>query len=130
MRLINVKTICLEEFLDDQLPKYAIVSHTWSTDEVSYEDIHSVGDSRGGQNKHPRWEKIKFACDQAKQDGLHYVWIDTCCQSISRAVVRVRTSDKIMQALTRKVALSCNRPLIQCIATTHLQPFAMSTWQT
>jgi len=25
------------------------------------------------------YEKIQYACEQAKRDGLNYVWVDTCC---------------------------------------------------
>src|SRR6186713_1647772 len=41
MRLINVETFKLEEFLDDQVPKYTILSHTWGADEeeVSFREL-------------------------------------------------------------------------------------------
>ena len=41
MRLINVKTHKLEEFLDDKIPKYAILSHTWGDDgeELTSRDV-------------------------------------------------------------------------------------------
>ena len=66
-----------EEFIsDDQIPPYAILSHTWGPDneEVTFEDI----DNGTGEVK-PGYEKIRFCGEQARQDGLLYFWIDTCC---------------------------------------------------
>ena len=39
MRLIDVRTIELRWFNDDQIPQYAILSHTWGADEVSYQEL-------------------------------------------------------------------------------------------
>ncbi|KAE8153243.1 WD40-repeat-containing domain protein [Aspergillus avenaceus] len=77
MRLINVKTYRLEEFFNEQIPPYAILSHTWGSDrdEVSFRDI-TEGNAKGAS----RWPiKLDGCCKQAEEDGLHYVWIDTCC---------------------------------------------------
>ena len=38
MRLINVHTGQLEEFFGRHIPKYYILSHTWESDEISYQD--------------------------------------------------------------------------------------------
>jgi hypothetical protein len=73
MRLLNVNSKTLEDFVDVEVPQYAILSHCWGKDEITFQDI-----------KQPGWEdkagsfKINFACEQAKQDGYHYIWIDTC----------------------------------------------------
>lgn len=75
MRLINVSTRKLEEFLDGQIPPYAILSHTWGNDheEVSFLDIQAGRiDGKGGV-------KVNGCCAKAEEDGLGYVWIDTCC---------------------------------------------------
>ncbi|KAI3327358.1 hypothetical protein HD806DRAFT_391073 [Xylariaceae sp. AK1471] len=76
MRLINVKTSKLEEFLDDT-PPYAILSHTWGDDreELSFLDVQE------GRTNKPGIGSVKFrgSCRQAEKDGLGYVWIDTCC---------------------------------------------------
>jgi hypothetical protein len=73
MRLINTETLQLEEFWG-QLPSYAILSHTWGRNEITYEDVNA------GQTKSiMRWGKLREACWQASQDGLSYVWVDTCC---------------------------------------------------
>jgi hypothetical protein len=36
MRLINTKTCHLEQFLGSNVPKYAILSHRWGDDEVTF----------------------------------------------------------------------------------------------
>ena len=38
MRLLDSKTLQLKEFPDNAIPSYAILSHTWGSDEVSYTD--------------------------------------------------------------------------------------------
>lgn len=67
----------LETFGDDQIPPpYAILSHTWGRagDEVTFKDLEGrVGKSRAG------YGKIRFCGEQARQDGLEYFWVDTCC---------------------------------------------------
>ena len=77
MRLINVKTYKLEEFLDKTVPPYAILSHTWGNDkdEVSYRDIKEGNIEKAGS----RPIKLEGCCKQAREDGLEYAWIDTCC---------------------------------------------------
>jgi hypothetical protein len=39
MRLIDVDTLELRSFTDNDIPEYAILSHTWGPDEVSYEEL-------------------------------------------------------------------------------------------
>jgi hypothetical protein len=39
MRLIEVRTIELRWFNDNEIPEYAILSHTWGADEVSYQEL-------------------------------------------------------------------------------------------
>ena len=38
MRLINIDTLGFEEFFDDDTPPYAILSHWWTDDEITYKD--------------------------------------------------------------------------------------------
>ncbi|KAH8586363.1 hypothetical protein B0O99DRAFT_493091, partial [Bisporella sp. PMI_857] len=65
-----------EDLNGDGIPQYAILSHTWGADieEVTFEDIiNGTGEDK------PGYEKIQFCEEQARQDGLLYFWIDTCC---------------------------------------------------
>jgi len=65
------------EITNEEDQAYAILSHTWLTDnneEVSFRDVEAgTGKSKAG------WRKIQFCADQAAADGLRYFWIDTCC---------------------------------------------------
>lgn len=40
MRLINIDTLRLEEFIGSDTPKYFILSHTWSNEEVSFQEYN------------------------------------------------------------------------------------------
>lgn len=78
MRLLNARTYKLVEFTED-IPPYAILSHTWGDEEVSFKDITSnpkVEEMQG-------YRKILRTCDQANKDGLLYAWCDTCCQFVN-----------------------------------------------
>jgi hypothetical protein len=75
MRLINVRTNQLEEFRSGQIPKYAILSHRWEAEEVSFQDMSNLqtfGNKKG-------FVKIQSACWLARNKGLQYLWVDTCC---------------------------------------------------
>ena len=74
MRLLHSETLQFREFFDRDVPQYAILSHRWGDMEVSFQDME--------QNRAPDGsgiEKIKRCCRQARQDGLEWVWVDTCC---------------------------------------------------
>src|SRR5213075_349215 len=73
MRLLNVKTLCLETF-NHNVPLYAILSHTWGEYEVTFGDLSNA---THGQKK--SFGKIVSAAELAASRGLKYIWIDTCC---------------------------------------------------
>ncbi|KAL6906939.1 HET domain protein [Trichoderma evansii] len=75
MRLIKVDTLTLEDFLGADIPKYAILSHTWEAEEVTFQDFphHEIRSRKKG------FHKIQKLCDLAKRDGFKYAWSDTCC---------------------------------------------------
>ncbi|KAK2775654.1 het domain-containing protein [Colletotrichum kahawae] len=103
MRLINVDTLELEEFFDDSIPRYAILSHTWGQEEVSFQDlcwlhdyeknrmtytslealIPQIGQNMKGKATEMRqragFDKIVQSARLAKERELQYVWVDTCC---------------------------------------------------
>ncbi|TVY93492.1 Vegetative incompatibility protein HET-E-1 [Lachnellula willkommii] len=74
MWLVDVRTYRLEEFSGSEVPKYAILSHTWEEEEVTFQEIHR----RSALSK-KGYAKIKETCIRARRHGLHYAWIDTCC---------------------------------------------------
>ncbi|KAJ9131242.1 hypothetical protein NKR23_g11799 [Pleurostoma richardsiae] len=74
MRLLNAETLAIEEFLENNTPKYAILSHTWGDEEVSLQQFLQPGAAtRAG------YVKIRKTCEQALKRGLRYAWVDTCC---------------------------------------------------
>ncbi|PMD58704.1 HET-domain-containing protein [Hyaloscypha bicolor E] len=79
MRLLRRKSkreFSLTKDLIDDIPRYAILSHTWGDDdeEVTFIDLaESSRDIKAG------YQKIQFCADQAARDSLEYFWVDTCC---------------------------------------------------
>ncbi|KUJ11357.1 HET-domain-containing protein [Mollisia scopiformis] len=71
MRLINTTTLQLEEYFDRKIPPYAILSHRWEEEEVTFQDMIAEGAANSF--------KITGCCQRAREDGLKYAWIDTCC---------------------------------------------------
>lgn len=78
MRLINAKTLKIEEFGPRSLPKYAILSHTWGDCEPTFAEWRSAVTRRWKSGK-PGFAKIFATCKQACRDGLSHVWVDTVC---------------------------------------------------
>ncbi|KAI2622591.1 HET-domain-containing protein [Xylaria nigripes] len=75
MRLINCHSLDFEEFIQD-IPRYAILSHTWAEEEVSLDDIRR-GDDVWRTKK--GCEKVETTCRMARVQGIDYAWVDTCC---------------------------------------------------
>jgi len=74
MRLINTYTLKFEEFEGQNVPSYGILSHRWEEQEVLYKDVeHGTAITKRG------WQKITKFCEQVREDGLSYAWVDTCC---------------------------------------------------
>jgi hypothetical protein len=68
MCLLDTTTLTVGEFLGDSIPQYAILSHRWEDEEVSFQDLQS---GRGlGMKGHT---KIQGCCAQAALDGWHYL---------------------------------------------------------
>jgi hypothetical protein len=77
--------IVFREPTPDNVPAYAILSHTWGKEEVIFQDMEANADMSKTVNK-TGWRKIQFCAEQAAADGLQYVWIDTCCIDKRNAV--------------------------------------------
>ncbi len=75
MRLINTSTLELKQFVGAQVPAYAILSHTWEEDELTLQDLANpqVASQKRG------FAKVKETCRLARQAGIDYAWVDTCC---------------------------------------------------
>jgi hypothetical protein len=74
MRLLNSHTLELHEYWGRNIPRYAILSHTWGDEEVSFQDV-----KEGSMKAKAGYKKIEYACMQAKMDDYGYCWVDTCC---------------------------------------------------
>ncbi|KAF2002017.1 HET-domain-containing protein [Amniculicola lignicola CBS 123094] len=78
MRLLNVHTLQLQSFMDERnAPPYAILSHTWGNDELTFEELAGP---RLSQDKESQgvWKILKCA-EEAQRAGLDHIWVDTCC---------------------------------------------------
>lgn len=108
MRLLVASTLEFESFNEDAVPPYAILSHTWGSHEVTYQEMSffqklkrspvelrqksfyvaslmaaaGLDFSDANENSikgRQGFEKIQQTAAIAKSKGLHYFWLDTCC---------------------------------------------------
>ena len=84
MHLINLDTLQLEDFIDDSIPPFAILSHTWDTGEVTFQHVNTL--PREDLASRPGWIKITGFCAAVKAhmqdltgETVQYGWVDTCC---------------------------------------------------
>ncbi|KAF2626317.1 HET-domain-containing protein [Macroventuria anomochaeta] len=69
-----------DDLVGNQIPPYAILSHTWDGQEVAFKDLQNHKDIEGVDAKlKGGYQKIFFCAEQAKRDGLDHFWVDTCC---------------------------------------------------
>ena len=77
MRLLNLATLDLEEYPDDQPhPQYVAISHLWGPEEITYDDI--VSKSEAAKAK-PGYTKILKVRDLIRDFGISHMYIDVCC---------------------------------------------------
>lgn len=79
MRLLKCRAdggLELTRDLINNIPPYAILSHTWGADdqEATFHDLQN-----GTGQKKAGYRKLTFCADQAKADSLDHFWVDTCC---------------------------------------------------
>lgn len=79
MRLVRIDDsgeLSLVEHVGGNIPRYAILSHTWAEDsaEVSFLDF-----TRGLSKSKAGYHKLVFCAKQAAADNLNHFWLDTCC---------------------------------------------------
>ncbi|KAK4695010.1 hypothetical protein P7C71_g2651, partial [Lecanoromycetidae sp. Uapishka_2] len=86
MHLLDTTTKRLSSFFNERRPPYAILSHTWGSEEVTFQDLEKFHEDSSRQHSFASslssragWRKIQACCDQALRDGFEWVWIDTCC---------------------------------------------------
>jgi hypothetical protein len=77
MRLLSFDkddNLAWTEYGQDNVPPYAILSHTWGTEEVTFLDLITDNSRRKASRR-----KIEFCGEQAARDRLRYFWVNTCC---------------------------------------------------
>ncbi|KAF2806216.1 kinesin light chain 1 [Mytilinidion resinicola] len=103
----------LISFKDDDLPPYAILSHTWTEgQEVTYNElVAGTGKDKTG------YAKIRFCGRRAAAHGLQYFWVDTCCIDKS-------TSDELNVSVPEEVSNA------EAFQITWAEAFRRSRWFT
>jgi len=77
MRLLNVYTLKIHEYLPRNIPRYVIASHRWiENEEITLEDVQE----KCNTNK-LGWKKLDGFVQYIKDYIRHvdWLWIDTCC---------------------------------------------------
>jgi hypothetical protein len=77
MRLIHTSSFNQSAFFGDTIPRYTVLSHTWGSEEVTFQDysaldLYNEGALRG-------YLKIRYLCEQARRYECDWAWIDTAC---------------------------------------------------
>jgi hypothetical protein len=76
MRLLSTDTLTFHEFMGDKFPQYAILSHTWDEQELTYYEM--LNPTPAVKMKAGYMKMMGFAT-KSKELGYQYCWIDTCC---------------------------------------------------
>jgi hypothetical protein len=108
MRLLNSTTLEFKFFNDEACPPYAILSHVWGAEEVSYQNVRFLQQVQRLPANHPMrgayvaaleaaaglelsvtrekpisnfagLSKIEETAKIAKEKNLDWFWVDTCC---------------------------------------------------
>ena len=76
MWLLDTEHYSLRRF-DKPPARYAILSHVWrhsaNEPEQTFSDIRSIRSSKNLSGK------LRHCCKHARRQGIHWVWVDTCC---------------------------------------------------
>ncbi|KAB5569912.1 heterokaryon incompatibility protein-domain-containing protein [Coniochaeta sp. 2T2.1] len=78
MWLLDTRTLELHEFFGNKIPSYAILSHVWGAEEVSFVEMKKPK-HRESARKKIGFSKIERCCAQALGAGHEWAWIDSCC---------------------------------------------------
>jgi hypothetical protein len=68
MRLLRTDKLEVVEFQGQEIPPYAILSHTWAKEEVSLQDVQ-----QGLAKLRLGYRKVAGACAVAIKDGFEYI---------------------------------------------------------
>lgn len=76
MRLLRTVDLTFHEYEGSSIPPYAILSHRWEDEEVTYQEF--TGRTEATKEK-SGFKKILQCCRQAMDDDIKFFWIDACC---------------------------------------------------
>jgi hypothetical protein len=76
MRLLKTtgESLELKKFFSKSIPPYAILSHTWGDEEVTFQEMQNLDNSIPSRKG---YAKIQNAANKSLEDGLSYVWVDS-----------------------------------------------------
>jgi hypothetical protein len=106
MWLLSTSTLDLHYFQDVGAVPYAILSHTWEEEEVSFQEMRA--NDRAKREK--GYKKIEKCCQQARVDGYEYAWVDTCWYGSGNIYTYQLTRPVSIRAAVR----SSQRPSTPC----------------
>lgn len=123
MRLLHTTTLAFHDFFADDTPPYAILSHRWGEEEISYQ--HYLDQAHAGSLGH---QKVIEACKLAASRNRDYIWIDTVC-------IDKRSSAELSEAINSmfnwyKGAIECYAYLPDVSFANGIESLAMSDWFT
>jgi hypothetical protein len=98
MRLINTTTFELKDF-GAAAPLYAILSHTWGEEEVTFQDMADLDGARQKKG----FAKIEQCCRRARRDSLSWAWVDTCCIDKTSSAELSETINSMFQWYERAI---------------------------
>jgi hypothetical protein len=79
MWLVNCNTLKLENFIGSEVPKYAILSHTWEEDEVKFQELDQL--SPGS----PPTMLVRQDVYDTTPKGYHKIY-ETCLLALERGL--------------------------------------------
>ena len=101
MRLLHATELRFKEFLESDLPAYAILSRRWGADEVSYQEmqevlnpnrrLHALLATTPPDIQDERYAKIQACRTKALERNLQWIWVNACwsnkesCAELSEA---------------------------------------------
>ncbi|KAK6085211.1 RecQ mediated genome instability protein Rmi1 [Seiridium cupressi] len=71
MRLLNSVTFELQEFVDNEIPTYAILSHTWGRDEVTFSELEAAAKAELGMMGDEVVIKVAFSVNPSTYVPIH-----------------------------------------------------------
>ena len=129
IRLLHTSSLELHEFEGSNVPPYAILSHTWGIEEVTF----AIFQDKNKRQQRLGWEKITKCCRYAASYALHYVWIDTCCidkSSSAELSEAINSMFHFYRAASLCLAYLADLDIVSCDTPSAAEAFRSSRWFT